>query len=237
MNLCGFCGFRGMNRGRVPSQRIYRFTCAVPPAPSRPNTSQRIDTGDRSVAEGPRVRKPETDRTLKSSRSTLAPSTTPNPTATRSPPCTPCWPARTSTWSSGNHAHVVQPLLRIKEKWVICRLGNNIAAQVTPVEGTRQGLLVRVTFSQDTTGAWTTSDIAWVPSRPGRRSASPLVLADRRRHLRVIGRRRRRPDRHHQGSQPLIGVGARIGVVSRNQVGRPVVEHPGGAAGWRRQPN
>ena len=145
--------------------------------------------------------------------------------------------SRTSTWTSGNHAHVVQPLLRINGKWVICRLGNNIAAQVTPVEGTRQGLLVRVTFSQDTTGAWTTSDIAYVPSRPRRRSASPLVLADRRRHLRVIGRRRRRPDPHHQGSQPLIGVGARIGVVSRNQVGRPVVEHPGGAAGWRRQPN
>ena len=31
MNLCGFCGFRGINRGRVPAQRIYRLTCAVPP--------------------------------------------------------------------------------------------------------------------------------------------------------------------------------------------------------------
>ena len=50
---------------------------------------------------------------------------------------------------------------------MIYGLGNNIAAHVTPVEGTRQGLLVRVTFSQDTTGAWTASDISWVPSLQG----------------------------------------------------------------------
>ena len=64
----------------------------------------------------------------------------------------------------GHHAHVVQPLQKINGKWVIYGLGNNIAAQETPVEGTHRGLLVRVTFSQDSTGAWTTSDIAWVPS-------------------------------------------------------------------------
>ena len=64
----------------------------------------------------------------------------------------------------GHHAHVVQPLQKINSKWVIYGLGNNIAAQETPVDGTHRGLLVRVTFSQDTTGAWTTSDIAWVPS-------------------------------------------------------------------------
>ncbi len=64
----------------------------------------------------------------------------------------------------GHHAHVVQPLQKINGKWVIFGLGNNIAAQETPVEGTHRGLLVRVTFSQDSTGRWTTSDIAWVPS-------------------------------------------------------------------------
>jgi hypothetical protein len=47
---------------------------------------------------------------------------------------------------------------------VIFGLGNNIAAQETPVDGTHQGLLVRVTFSQDAAGRWSTSDIAWVPS-------------------------------------------------------------------------
>ena len=43
-------------------------------------------------------------------------------------------------------------------------MGNNIAAQETPVAGTHRGLLVRVRFSQDTNGTWTTGDIAWVPS-------------------------------------------------------------------------
>jgi hypothetical protein len=58
MNLCGFCGFRGINRGRVPAQRIYRFTCAVPPRAltlkHRPVNRNR----DGSVAEGPRAREP-----------------------------------------------------------------------------------------------------------------------------------------------------------------------------------
>ena len=58
----------------------------------------------------------------------------------------------------------MQPLQKINGKWVIFGLGNNIAAQETLVEGSHRGLLVRVTFSQDTTGVWTTSDIAWVPS-------------------------------------------------------------------------
>jgi len=58
----------------------------------------------------------------------------------------------------------VQPLQKINGKWVIYGLGNNIAAQETPVDGTHWGLLVRVTFSQDSEGGWTTSDIAWVPS-------------------------------------------------------------------------
>ena len=64
----------------------------------------------------------------------------------------------------GHHAHVVQPLQKINGKWVVYGLGNNIAAQETPVPGTHRGLLVRVTFSQDTNGAWTTGDIGWVPS-------------------------------------------------------------------------
>ena len=58
---------------------------------------------------------------------------------------------------------------------MIYGLGNNMAAQDTPVEGTHRVLLVRVTFSQDTTGVWTTSDIAWVPSLQGRPPAAPLV--------------------------------------------------------------
>jgi len=64
----------------------------------------------------------------------------------------------------GHHAHVVQPLQEIDGKWVIYGLGNSIASHETPIEATREGLLVRVTFSQDDAGTWTTSDVAWVPS-------------------------------------------------------------------------
>ncbi len=64
----------------------------------------------------------------------------------------------------GHHAHVVQPLRKINGKWVVYGLGNNIAAQQTPVEGTHRGLLVKVTFSLQAAGGWTTSDIGWVPS-------------------------------------------------------------------------
>ena len=67
----------------------------------------------------------------------------------------------------GHHAHVVQPLQQINGKWVIYGLGNAIAAHATPVDATREGLLVRVTFSQDSAGGWETSDIAWVPSLQG----------------------------------------------------------------------
>jgi poly-gamma-glutamate synthesis protein (capsule biosynthesis protein) len=73
----------------------------------------------------------------------------------------------------GHHAHVVQPLQRINGKWAIFGLGNMIAAQETPIDQTHEGLLVRVTFSQDDAGNWTTSDVAWVPSL--QRAASPFT--------------------------------------------------------------
>jgi len=64
----------------------------------------------------------------------------------------------------GHHAHVVQPLQRTNGKWVIYGLGNMIAKHETPVDETREGLLVQVTFSQDADGKWTSSDVGWVPS-------------------------------------------------------------------------
>ena len=64
----------------------------------------------------------------------------------------------------GHHAHVVQPLQRLNGKWVAYGLGNMIAAHETPVPETREGLLLRVTFSLNQAGGWSTSDIAWVAS-------------------------------------------------------------------------
>ena len=68
----------------------------------------------------------------------------------------------------GHHAHVVQPMERIDGKWAIYGLGNAIAAQSASADGVQEGLLVRVQFSQDATGAWTTSDVAWVASHQDR---------------------------------------------------------------------
>jgi hypothetical protein len=65
---------------------------------------------------------------------------------------------------SGGQTRGNLALQKINNKWVLYGLGNTIAAQETPVEGTRRGLLVRVTFSQDRAGGWSTSDVAWVPS-------------------------------------------------------------------------
>jgi poly-gamma-glutamate capsule biosynthesis protein CapA/YwtB (metallophosphatase superfamily) len=64
----------------------------------------------------------------------------------------------------GHHAHVVQPLEKINGKWAIYGLGNTIAAQGTEITGTRDGLLVRVQFTQSAAGAWMTNDVAWVAS-------------------------------------------------------------------------
>lgn len=64
----------------------------------------------------------------------------------------------------GHHAHVVQPIEKINGKWAIYGLGNDVAAQLNSAPGVQQGLLVRVQFSQDASGAWTTSDVGWVAS-------------------------------------------------------------------------
>ncbi len=64
----------------------------------------------------------------------------------------------------GHHAHVVQPLESINGKWVLYGLGNTVAAHGISDLGNREGLLVRVQFSQGNDGRWTTTDVSWVPS-------------------------------------------------------------------------
>lgn len=57
----------------------------------------------------------------------------------------------------GHHAHVVQPLQKIRGKWVAYGLGNLIAAHRTPNKANSEGLLVRFTFSRGSDGRWSTS--------------------------------------------------------------------------------
>lgn len=64
----------------------------------------------------------------------------------------------------GHHAHVVQPMEKINGKWAVYGLGNDVAAQLDSAPGVQQGLLVRIQFSQDAAGTWTTGDVGWVAS-------------------------------------------------------------------------
>lgn len=64
----------------------------------------------------------------------------------------------------GHHAHVVQPIEKIGGKWAIFGLGNGIAAQRMSAPGVQDGLLVRVRFSQDASGTWSTAQVGWLPS-------------------------------------------------------------------------
>lgn len=64
----------------------------------------------------------------------------------------------------GHHAHVVQPFATVNGKWVAYGLGNTVAAHGIVDLGNREGLLVRVQFSQAADGSWRTADIGWVPS-------------------------------------------------------------------------
>lgn len=64
----------------------------------------------------------------------------------------------------GHHAHVVQPLEQINDKWVAYGLGNTVAAHGISDLANREGLLVRVQFSSAADGTWSTSDISWQPS-------------------------------------------------------------------------
>ncbi|SCL16392.1 CapA family protein [Micromonospora inyonensis] len=46
----------------------------------------------------------------------------------------------------GHHAHVVQPVERIGDKWIVYGMGNQIARHAEPVNANRDGAMVRVTF-------------------------------------------------------------------------------------------
>ncbi len=113
----------------------------------------------------------------------------------------------------GHHAHVVQPVERIGDKWVAYGLGNTVAAHGISDLGNREGLLVRVTFGE-TAGRWTTTDVAWVPSlvddrRPYRwcalsvdSSCSDADTVSLDRIAAVVNRRGADRDGAHEWSSP-----------------------------------
>ncbi|MEV0273266.1 CapA family protein [Hamadaea sp. NPDC050747] len=70
----------------------------------------------------------------------------------------------------GHHAHVVQPIRRIKGTPVVFGLGNELARHAAPENANREGLMVRVTFAETGT-RWAVKTVeplpTWVDLSPG----------------------------------------------------------------------
>jgi poly-gamma-glutamate synthesis protein (capsule biosynthesis protein) len=83
----------------------------------------------------------------------------------------------------GHHAHVVQPLERIGEKWVAYGLGNQVAWQSQAYD-TRDGLMPRFTFSEVSPGVFRVVQaevfptFMWLDGLPGRLYDVYAVLAN-----------------------------------------------------------
>jgi hypothetical protein len=64
----------------------------------------------------------------------------------------------------GHHSHSVLPIEKYKGTRIVCGLGNGITELPPSFVVNNEGLLVRVQFSQDASGPWADSDLAWAPS-------------------------------------------------------------------------
>ncbi|HEY8523859.1 MAG TPA: CapA family protein [Acidimicrobiales bacterium] len=75
----------------------------------------------------------------------------------------------------GHHAHVVQPLERIRGEWVVYGMGNLVARHATPGAANAEGVAVRFTFTERR-GRW----------RVTRAEYQPLLMAHDRRPIRLV---------------------------------------------------
>ncbi|WP_017590041.1 CapA family protein [Nocardiopsis ganjiahuensis] len=84
----------------------------------------------------------------------------------------------------GTHAHVVQPVERVGDGWVVYGMGNQIAGQSTPpIDSRREGVMARVEFTEVAPGEWESGTLeaipTWVSLDPGLRLVDlAAALAD-----------------------------------------------------------
>lgn len=83
----------------------------------------------------------------------------------------------------GHHAHVVQPVENIGGKWVIYGMGNQIARHAEPINENREGVMMRLRFTETVPNKWTLTGLEaiplWVDLNPDIRLVElPKALAD-----------------------------------------------------------
>jgi hypothetical protein len=63
----------------------------------------------------------------------------------------------------GHHAHVVQPVERLGDKWVAYGMGNQLARHAEPIDAQREGAMIQVTFTETDAG-WSITAIEAIPT-------------------------------------------------------------------------
>jgi Bacterial capsule synthesis protein PGA_cap len=64
----------------------------------------------------------------------------------------------------GHHAHVVQPIEQIGGKWVVYGMGNELARHAEPINDNREGIMARVTFTEQAPKRWKVTKIEAIPT-------------------------------------------------------------------------
>jgi Bacterial capsule synthesis protein PGA_cap len=64
----------------------------------------------------------------------------------------------------GCHEHVVQPIERIGDKWVVYGMGNQVARHAKPVNDNREGIMPEFTFSETSPGHWKVTKAVAIPT-------------------------------------------------------------------------
>ncbi|WDF33951.1 CapA family protein [Arthrobacter agilis] len=64
----------------------------------------------------------------------------------------------------GHHAHTVQPIENYRGTWILYGLGNAVTELSPGYDVNNEGIMVRARFSRDDAGAWSVSEVLWLPS-------------------------------------------------------------------------
>lgn len=63
----------------------------------------------------------------------------------------------------GHHAHVVQPVEYVSGKWIIYGMGNQIARHTEPTNDNREGVMMRLRFTEVSPGTWQVTHAEAIP--------------------------------------------------------------------------